>query len=522
MTAALYPQSFVFRALTTTGSLAPLSGGMLYFYKAGTLTPQAAYTDPTGATPVSNPLVLDGNGVGTFCLQSGLNYKIQLTDANGVVQDGYPVDNIAGDATALIGATRYVIDTGSVNAVSVTLSPPITAYYNGLRISIKASVTNTGATTINAGAGSVALVTNAGTALTAANIVAGSIFDAIYDGATSKFWICAPIIPNNYAQDVGAPNIYVIYTQAGTDYNGLRVSFKIAPGNSNTGPSTLNVGGGAKPILTNNGQALPTVGTNCKSALLVAGTIYEAIYDVATTSYWLLEPSGLNTYLYDTGVAPNVYAIAAMPAYSDGARIVFRPNYTNTGASTINAGAGVVSLVDYLYNPLGPGYIQATATYEAVYDSVLGGFKLLNIRPSTAPSTFVSFSTYAGTTSATYKMLGLMSGSSIQMHRFSYILVNLSFTSFASVFGDTVSTQLVYGTGTGPANGAAPVGTPAGPINVYGTTTNLIPCGGGFNVYLGPFAAGSQVWVDLQLKVVGGGGSTATLSNVTMSLLEIY
>ena len=40
----------------------PLAGGLLYTYAAGTTTPQTTYTDSTGATANSNPIVLDSRG----------------------------------------------------------------------------------------------------------------------------------------------------------------------------------------------------------------------------------------------------------------------------------------------------------------------------------------------------------------------------------------------------------------------------------------------------------------------------
>ena len=515
MTAALYPQSFVFRALTTSGALAPLAGGMLYFYKAGTLTPQAAYTDPSGATPCSNPLVLDGNGVATFCLQSGLLYKINLTDANGVVQDGYPIDNITADATGLIGASRYAIDTGSVNAVSVTLNPPITSYYNGLRISIKAAVTNTGATTINAGGGAVALVTNAGATLTAANIVVGSIFDAIYDSATSKFWIAAPIVPNNYAQDVGTPNTYVIYTQAGTDYNGLRVSFKAL--NSNTGASTLNVGGGAKALVTNTGVALPTVGTTCKSAVIVAGTIYEAIYDLATTSYWLVVPPALNTYLTDTGTA-NAYVIAAMPAYSDGARVIFKAIHTNTTASTINAGAGVVPLVSNSGSALIASQIISGTIYEAAYDLASTSFRLVSSTTAMVNTNLITQAAGPFTTSSsTLKMAGISSGVSNMVGTGSGVfLIVLTCLATNSISGGKSTVQMVWSNGTGPANGAAPIGV----TNSYPQT--YIQAGGlTYPITIATAAVTSMnpSWVDLQICDPTGTG-VVSITNVQVSLME--
>ncbi len=51
-----------FRYFTNTGTLAPLAGGKIYFYEAGTLTLKDTYTDSTGDTANTNPVVLDSQG----------------------------------------------------------------------------------------------------------------------------------------------------------------------------------------------------------------------------------------------------------------------------------------------------------------------------------------------------------------------------------------------------------------------------------------------------------------------------
>ena len=121
MTSALYPNTYVFRAFAQ-GATVPLAGGLLYFYAAGTSTPQAAYTDTTGSTPCANPLVLDANGVASFCLLSGLSYKINLTDANGVTQDGWPKDNILLDDVAAFVALLA----GPTGAAQISYLAPYT------------------------------------------------------------------------------------------------------------------------------------------------------------------------------------------------------------------------------------------------------------------------------------------------------------------------------------------------------------------------------------------------------------
>jgi hypothetical protein len=67
----------------TTAAGVPLSGGKVYTYTAGTTTPQATFTDYTGATPNTNPIILNSRGEANIWLGSA-NYKFRLTDANDV------------------------------------------------------------------------------------------------------------------------------------------------------------------------------------------------------------------------------------------------------------------------------------------------------------------------------------------------------------------------------------------------------------------------------------------------------
>lgn len=77
---------------------APLAGGKLYTYAAGTTTPQASYTDSTGATANSNPVILDSRGEANVWLGEAV-YKFKLTDANDV--EIWTVDYISAPTTAL-------------------------------------------------------------------------------------------------------------------------------------------------------------------------------------------------------------------------------------------------------------------------------------------------------------------------------------------------------------------------------------------------------------------------------------
>lgn len=73
---------------------APLSGGKLYTYAAGTNTPKAAYTTAAGNIETANPIELDSYGRASFFING--SYKFLLTDADDVPvgPNGGVTDNV--------------------------------------------------------------------------------------------------------------------------------------------------------------------------------------------------------------------------------------------------------------------------------------------------------------------------------------------------------------------------------------------------------------------------------------------
>jgi hypothetical protein len=75
---------------------APLSGGKIFTYLAGTSTPSATYTDNTGATPQANPIILNSLGLpaSPIWLLGGFPLKFIIKDSADVTIR--TVDNISG------------------------------------------------------------------------------------------------------------------------------------------------------------------------------------------------------------------------------------------------------------------------------------------------------------------------------------------------------------------------------------------------------------------------------------------
>jgi microcystin-dependent protein len=106
-----------FMQFTTTAG-APLIGGKVYTYAAGTTTPLASYTDNTGATANTNPVILDTRGEAAIWL-SPASYKFVLKDSNDVTI--WTSDNLGGlnISPAFTGVPTAPTATGGTNTTQI-------------------------------------------------------------------------------------------------------------------------------------------------------------------------------------------------------------------------------------------------------------------------------------------------------------------------------------------------------------------------------------------------------------------
>ena len=96
----------------------PLVGGKLYTYAAGTTTPLASYTDHTGVTENTNPVILDSNGEASVWLPETTSYKYVLKTAQDVTL--YTVDYVSIPLTTNSFASPPAIGTGTPNSATFT------------------------------------------------------------------------------------------------------------------------------------------------------------------------------------------------------------------------------------------------------------------------------------------------------------------------------------------------------------------------------------------------------------------
>lgn len=132
------------------------------------------------ATGITDCLTKNGENSPSADLPMATYRHTGVSDANA--RDNYPSSGQAQDSAMI-----YAVDSGAADAYVMTLSPAITAYSDGQSFIIKPGNTNTGAVTVNINSvGAVAVVDEAGSALSAGDFIAGRYYGIVFDGTSFR------------------------------------------------------------------------------------------------------------------------------------------------------------------------------------------------------------------------------------------------------------------------------------------------------------------------------------------------
>ena len=112
------------------------------------------------------------------------------------IAEGMQPAGVNNAMRSMMAGTKELIDLisgakttgGSANAQTLTSGMGLSAYAAGIPIVFEAGFSNSGAATLNVdGVGAKAMVTNAGSALSSGDIVAGSYYFTVYDADNDRF-----------------------------------------------------------------------------------------------------------------------------------------------------------------------------------------------------------------------------------------------------------------------------------------------------------------------------------------------
>lgn len=160
---------------------APLTGGLLYSYLAGTSTPATTYTSRAGTANNTNPIVLDAAGrtPSEVWLDGGVLYKFVLKSSTYVQIGTYDSIPAINDTTSI----SNLITVAGTNALTGLATPALGGYASGAQFSFIAQNNNTAAVTIDIDTLGVKSITKFGTTpLAAGDIQANALTLIEYDG----------------------------------------------------------------------------------------------------------------------------------------------------------------------------------------------------------------------------------------------------------------------------------------------------------------------------------------------------
>ncbi len=164
---------------------APLNGGRLFSYQSATSTKIPTYSDALGASPNSNPVVLDFRGEASVYIPPNTNFKFVLAPPGSDDPPTNPIWTVDPVNNAQLLTLFGGVDTGSTNAYVLTFTASFSSYADGIIIYWIPSNTNTGPSTINVnGLGVVNILNQDGSALYAGELRANQVSQILFRGGS--------------------------------------------------------------------------------------------------------------------------------------------------------------------------------------------------------------------------------------------------------------------------------------------------------------------------------------------------
>lgn len=162
-------------------------------------------------------------------------------------------------------------------------------------------------------------------------------------------------------------------------------------------------------------------------------------------------------------------------------------------------------------------------TAELNYDITNSVWHVVQLGQATPATSQATPSDPTGTTNGTGLMMGLAGSITPQMSGKVMIVVSGNISATGIGGGSGAKTQIRYGTGTAPTNGAALTGTAVGNMAqiVNAALALIVPGNGNFtcNAVVTGLTVGTAYWIDQSLARITSG--TATITGVSISVIEV-
>jgi hypothetical protein len=191
MASLLHSKEYQFQADDGT----PLNGGLVYFYVTGTTTAKNTYTTEALSVANANPVVLDADGRSANAIWiSGRYRRIVKTSAGATIADDDPIEDSVPSSDFQDAAPTWAGTAGgTAAAITLTLTPTLLAYTDGMVIGFRIASDSTGATTVNVdGLGAKSLTKRDGTAVAAGDLQQNDAAEIRYNSTQNRFELMSP------------------------------------------------------------------------------------------------------------------------------------------------------------------------------------------------------------------------------------------------------------------------------------------------------------------------------------------
>lgn len=258
-----------------TDSGLPLAGGLVYTYEPGTTNNKASYTDSTGATANTNPVVLDSAGRASIWL-SGF-YRIDVYTSAGALV--YSVDNVSSMSASSTTTSQWMVQGFALTYIGATqFSVPgdqTATLPAGTRIQATVTAGTITGTITASSAGGAPVITTVTVLWDSGALDTG--LSAIYTGIITVTTSSMPILPV-LAKTASYPLTMLDINKICTMTSATAQSFTLPAANavpSGAWYRIKNLGAGILTVVgTVDGTTNPTMSTNEDALIYSNGTAW--------------------------------------------------------------------------------------------------------------------------------------------------------------------------------------------------------------------------------------------------------